>query len=68
MTPNSAASTVMVGMSIASATSEAGAVARARQIGGTINTESAPYASAIANSGAALKSSVFVSIVTGDPS
>ena len=40
-------------------------MARSRQIAGTIKTESAPYASAIANSGAALKSSVFVSIDTG---
>ena len=68
ITPNTAASTVRLGKIVARATSAPVAVARARQSDGTIKTESAPYASAIAKSGAALKSSVFVSIVTGDPS
>ena len=41
---------------------------RFRQSVGTIAIETAPYATAIAKSGTALKSSVFVSIDTGpDP-
>ena len=41
---------------------------RFRHIVGTIAIETAPYAAAIANSGTALKRSVFVSIDTGpDP-
>src|ERR1051325_689823 len=49
------------------ATVRSPAVARLRdfQTAGTSTNETAPYAAAIANSGTALKSSVFVSIDTG---
>src|SRR3954452_4597975 len=53
------------GKIVATVRSPAVARLRLRQSVGTIAIETAPYAAAIANSGTALKSSVFVSVDTG---